>query len=92
MKYLKIIAIAFIFYSCDGKPSVPLSETKTINNYRVTKLFEVDSCTVYRFYDGNGTYYFTNCKGSVQWNEHKLIGKINTIEHKQVNTVTNKTE
>ena len=37
--------------------------------FELTLLFEKDGCKVYRFYDGGYYRYFTNCKGSVQWNE-----------------------
>jgi hypothetical protein len=36
----------------------------------VKKLFTVDGCTVYRFYDA-GSRYFTNCSGSTQWTERQ---------------------
>lgn len=37
--------------------------------FTVDKLFTVDGCTVHRFYDGGHARYFTNCKGSVNWEE-----------------------
>jgi hypothetical protein len=41
---------------------------QTPAGYQVEALFTHEGCTVYRFYDA-GTRYFTDCRGSTQWDE-----------------------
>lgn len=44
--------------------------TQQVNrDFQVDTLFTHDGCTVYRFNDGGASRYFTNCKGSTQWQE-----------------------
>lgn len=37
------------------------------NDFRVARLFTVDGCTAYRFYDNGRAIYYTDCKGSTNW-------------------------
>lgn len=37
------------------------------NDFRVSRLFTVDGCTAYRFYDNGRAIYYTNCKGMSVW-------------------------
>ena len=64
-KILIILAVALLA-GC-SKPA----ETSTAvgTEFVVDKLFTHEGCTVYRFYDGGGTRYYTNCQGSTSWIE-----------------------
>ena len=66
MKYLIIFSLLFLT-ACDKVQ--PETTQKVGVDATVEKLFTVDGCTVYRFYDSGYKRYFTNCKGSTQWNE-----------------------
>ena len=61
-KILIILAVALLA-GC-GKPA----ETSTAvgKEFVVDKLFTHEGCTVYRFYDGGNSRYYTNC-GSTAW-------------------------
>nr|NLU60008.1 DUF4884 domain-containing protein [Pseudomonas sp. BIGb0427] len=50
------------------EPDKPAA-TVVAGTYKVDKLFTVDGCTVYRFLDGGGNKYFTNCSGTTAWSE-----------------------
>jgi hypothetical protein len=63
MNYLVLI-LCFFATSCNEKPDAVLQSTNV--EYKVDKLFTVDGCNVYRFYD-DGSKYFTNCKGGVNY-------------------------
>lgn len=52
------------------------------NDFRVSRLFTVDGCTAYRFYDNGRAIYYTDCKGSSAWKMQN--GKVTT--HHQVHT------
>ena len=59
-----IIAIVAILVGCDSKGTrVQISDS--VYEYKVEKLFVVDSVTVYKFYDNGNAIYFTNRKGRV---------------------------
>lgn len=34
------------------------------SDFKVGRLFTVDGCTAYRFYDNGRVIYYTNCKGA----------------------------
>lgn len=44
----------------------PIKTTDSENKFNVVKLFEIDGVSVYRFYDGGNSVYFTNSNGKVQ--------------------------
>lgn len=46
------------------------STTRAGLDFQVDKLFTVDGCTVYRFYDSGTLRYFTNCSGSTSYQVH----------------------
>ena len=63
-KVIMIISVAAILVGCKGKGTrVQISDS--VDNFKVEKLFVVDSITVYRFYDNGNAIYFTNRKGRV---------------------------
>ena len=61
-----VLLIAIGLSGCYRDPiSVSLTENR---EFDVEKLFTHRGCTVYRFFD-NGPKYFTDCKGSTEWEE-----------------------
>lgn len=51
------------------------------NDFKVARLFTVDGCTAYRFYDNGRAIYYTNCKGSTAWehgSKHKTRHYVST--------------
>lgn len=44
------------------------------SNFKVDKLFTVNGCTVYCFFDAR-TVYFTNCSGSASYEYRQSNGK-----------------
>lgn len=66
MKHLFILMVVFLA-ACS---KIEAESTQRVgNDAKVEKLFTVDNCTVYRFYDEGYKRYFTNCSGSTQWTE-----------------------
>lgn len=65
IKFIGIALVAVALAGCAKKAE----QTTPIGEYTVDRLFTVDRCTVYRFYDG-AYRYFTNCKGQVEWKEN----------------------
>lgn len=64
---IKVVAVVLSVLALSGCAK-KAEQTTPIGEYTVDKLFTVDSCTVYRFYDG-AYRYFTNCSGQAQWKE-----------------------
>lgn len=61
-KIIIICLAAFALTGCNGEPE----SRQQAGDFNVGKLFTVDGCTVYRFYDGGRKVYFTNCPGSAE--------------------------
>ena len=55
-----ILLSVLLLAGCDKAPE---SITTAGDDFRVGKLFTVDDCTIYRFYDGGRNVYFSNCRG-----------------------------
>lgn len=51
--------------------------------YNVGKLFVVDGCSVYRFYDGGRYVYFSSCTGNTQ--SYHQVGKISITDNVKTN-------
>lgn len=65
---MKILALALAIFALFGcEKQAEMSQPAGVG-FQVDKLFTVDGCTVYRFYD-TGRRYFTDCKGSTEWQE-----------------------
>ena len=60
---LLFVSVIFLLVSCNDNKGVNVPTSESINEIKVEKLFVVDGITVYRFYDGGRTVYFTNKKG-----------------------------
>ena len=69
MKYF-IVILAVLLSACQKAPE----STKHVGDFQVQRLFEVDGCTVYRFYDDR-TVYFTNCNNRATTTYQENCGK-----------------
>lgn len=87
MKYLLMFCL--LLTSCEPGPK-PEGDVKSSNpDYRVVKLFTVDGCTVYRFYD-EYERYFTNCLGSISHMRTQMEGKTTHYYPEQIDTSVTK--
>lgn len=66
MKKLILVVLATILIVGCRENGTPVKTTDSENNFNVVKLFEIDGVSVYRFYDGGKSVYFTNSNGKVQ--------------------------
>lgn len=64
---LRLAALAAILLIVSGCSQPAQSTVRAGNDFEVGKLFTVDGCTVYRFYDSGHSRYFTNCSGSTNY-------------------------
>ena len=69
MKYLLILSVLFLS-ACQKNPE----SSRHVGDFQVQRLFEVDGCTVYRFYDDR-TVYFTKCDGRANTSYTESCGK-----------------
>lgn len=69
MKTIKIAAAIALVAALAGCTKQAETTVRAGVDFQVDKLFAVDGCTVYRFEDGGRPRYFTNCRGSAQWEE-----------------------
>jgi hypothetical protein len=77
----RILIVAALLAGCAKAPE----STQQVNKeFNVDTLFTKDGCTVYRFADGGVHRYFTNCHGSVAWNENQQVGKTHTTDPVEV--------
>jgi hypothetical protein len=61
-----LIALAAVLISgCDIREDT-IEKTEQQGTWKVEKLFTVDGCSVYRFYDRREVY-FSNCPGQAQY-------------------------
>ena len=61
-KIILFVSVIFLLVSCKENKGINIPTSESINEIKVEKLFVVDGITVYRFYDGGRTVYFTNKK------------------------------
>jgi uncharacterized protein YceK len=66
-KIFLALALLLTLAGCNSKE--PESAAQVNVNFTVDKLFTHEGCTVYRFMDAGRERYYTNCKGSSQWEE-----------------------
>lgn len=66
IKISAIIIFSTLLSGCDKEAE---STVKAGSDFNVDKLFTVDGCSVYRFYDGGRNVYFTNCPGQTQYTQ-----------------------
>jgi len=77
--------MAFALSNCGGPPNHQSVHATSNPKVPVELLFEIDGCKVYRFND-EGTKYFCNCSGSVEWTEAHRSGKATIYMEKQIPT------
>lgn len=82
MKKLILLA-ALILAGCDKDPE---SVQMAGSDFKVGRLFTVDGCTVYRFYDGGRNVYFTNCPGQANSSYSRSNGKHQSTYYDNVMT------
>lgn len=64
---MALAAAAAILVGCSqpvttpGAVNHPAAVATTVTDYQVTKLFDVDGCTVYKFNDNLDDHYFSRC-------------------------------
>lgn len=83
MKKLILLAALVVACGCHKKGEYTPMQVAA-DNYEVGKLFTVDGCTVYRFYDGRFVY-FTSCNGNTHWQDS--CGKNCTESHDVSNEI-----
>lgn len=85
-KYLAATLMAiFVLTGCYKDPETTEMAGRDIS---VDKLFTVDGCTVYRFWDTRAVY-FSNCKGRTEYSYNTPTGKVTTTHQVQsVNEVS----
>ena len=64
MKKLILLVVCIALTGCEREPESTVTAGRDI---KVSKLFTVDGCSVYRFGDSGRSVYFTNCSGSTQY-------------------------
>lgn len=79
-KFLIIILLVSLS-SCSPKKSTPVIVQDAQDDFRVSKLFKYENCTLYRFMDDGNWHYFSNC-GEVESNRTESCGK-NCTKHVQ---------
>lgn len=70
-----VVAGAVMLTGCEKAEEAEVV-TGAENDFRVARLFTVDGCTAYRFYDNGRAIYYTNCEGSTAWKVQN--GKVST--------------
>lgn len=62
-----------------------VEKTQQQGSWKVEKLFTVDGCSVYRFYDSRWIYY-SNCAGHAQYEYTTNTGKVSTTHQVEATT------
>jgi hypothetical protein len=86
VKYTIALGIAAVLVlSACHKPAEDMIQTK---HYEVERLFDIDGCNVYRFFDSGYKYVVTcpNGMARTNWDETRTTGKTTTTEEHEVNT------
>ena len=83
------VSVIFILVSCKENKGINVQTSDSSNEIKVEKLFVVDGITVYSFYDGGRTVYFTNKIGEVKSRHDEYDPATKTIRTKVVETSCN---
>lgn len=86
LKVAVAIAIGAILFltACAKRPD---NTGKTpVQVFEVGKIFEIDGCTVYRFYDGGYPRYFSKCTGAVPSNTGTFVSTKHHHEDQSIST------
>lgn len=90
MKLAKLAALSALALVLSGCGKDPVFTSSTDNpNVAVSKMFEFEGCTVYRFKDAGNYVYYSNCPGTTQSFRTESCGK-NCTEHVPVTVQTSK--
>lgn len=73
-KLKRMMVLGLILIGC-SKSIPPIKIIETQNKIKVSVLFTVDGCSVYRFEDSGRYRYFTNCHGSTMSTDSEQCGK-----------------
>jgi hypothetical protein len=88
ISHMAILAAASLVLAACGKDPVFTSSTDN-PNVAVSKMFEFEGCTVYRFKDAGNYVYYSNCPGTTQSFRTESCGK-NCTEHVPVTVQTSR--
>lgn len=88
-KIIFIVLFVLLLVSCSENKGINVPKSESINEIKVEKLFVADGITVYRFYDGGRTVYFTNKNGKVKAFHEEYDPATKTIRTKVVETLCN---
>ena len=70
IRLLKVAILVAVVLTClAGCAGEAEESTSAGREFKVDKLFTHEGCTVYRFWDASNYRYFTNCRGTVSWQE-----------------------
>lgn len=78
---ISVLAAMTLLTGCE-KASESTVVVGVESDFKVGRLFTVDGCTAYRFYDNGRAIYYTNCKGATDSTYNS--GK--NVMHHQVTT------
>lgn len=71
-----IILLVFFTAGCTNThKGIPQIVTESNSDFYVEKLFKMENCTVYRFYDGGYARYFTDCTETISSHQIPCGGK-----------------
>lgn len=70
-----LLLLVFLLGCTDVKNGQEISPKDSKDDFGVTKLFSINDCVVYRFYDAEHYRYFTTCDGSVSQEHSEQCGK-----------------
>lgn len=66
---MRTLLVLFVLAAISGCNKEAEKSTPVGREFVVDFLFEFEGCRVYRFGDGGYLRYFTNCSGSVSWEQ-----------------------
>lgn len=81
-----LLATCLLFVSCEPRGKASLSVQR--GDFNVEFLFEIDSCKVYRFKDGDRYIYWSNCRGKMQYDYTTTTGKTTQSHPSETITTT----
>ena len=76
-----VVVVVTLLTGCEKEPESTVA-VGVEQDFKVGRLFTVDGCTAYRFYDNGLAIYYTNCNGATDSTYRN--GK--NVMHQQVTT------
>lgn len=80
-----VVVVVTLLTGCEKEPESTVV-VGVEQDFKVGRLFTVDGCTAYRFYDNGQAIYYTNCKGATSLEVSKSNDKVTTTEYMTVDT------